>query len=104
MDAVLVLTVVVLVPILAGWALARWTDWPRLVVALIAGMPLPIVALVIILVDYVDVLHIPDKKCGFSCELDRALAPAVAMSTGVGLVIAVVIAFVTATIVRRRRR
>ena len=104
MDVVLFLTGVIIVPIAVGWLLAGWTSLPRLVVALVAGIPLPLIALVIALADYVDSLNIPAGRCGFSCELGRSLAPLVAMIAAGSMVIAVTIGFVTAMIVRRRHR
>lgn len=104
MDMVLVPAAIIAVPIAVGWMLAKWTDLPRLVVALIAGMPLPLIALIIVLADYVDSLSIPAGQCGFSCGLGRSLAPLVAMTAAGGMVIAITIGYITAIIVRRRRR
>lgn len=104
MDTVFVLAGLFAVPIAMGWLLARWTGLSRLLVALLAGMPLPLLFLIVVIADYVDSLNIPKGQCGFSCELGRGLAPLVAAVTVGGMIIAIVVGFVTATIVRRRRR
>ncbi len=102
MDALVVLAGVFLVPALAGGILAARTHWPRWIIAAIVGVPLPLGLLVVVAIGYFQAAATPPQLCGFSCELDKSLAPLVMLAALGGMAIAVATAFVTAMIVRRR--
>ncbi len=103
METVIVLAAVLLIPALAAGLLAARTRWPRWAIALIAATPLPTVALVLLLIEYRRAAATPPGLCGFSCQLDQSLTSVMALAALGGMAIAVVAAFLTAMIVRRRR-
>ncbi len=103
MEALLVLGGILLIPAVVAGVLAARTRWPRLIIATIVGIPLPLAFLVVVSVGYFQAVARPPGQCGFSCELDRSLAPLMMLVALGGMAIAVVTAFVTAMIVRRRQ-